>query len=142
MPTRFRGWRFQPICKSGTNCYIIVKARKKSHIQTFILYYNIQLYLLIPNIIITVLLIDVICPIQSFLSGLVRLQQLFQVINKKEMNLDIVVKRIVSVQLCHQMLRGIYNTELKEDLRLLIDLTITKAEELITAVVSVQSSLY
>ena len=106
------------------------------------LYNNILLYLLIPIVVITVLLIDVICSYQLFLSGLVRLQQLFQVINKKEMNLDIVVKRIVSVQLCHQMLRGIYNTEIKEDLRLLIDLTMTKSEELISAIVSVLSNLY
>lgn len=69
-------------------------------------------------------------------SGLVRLQQLFQEINNREMDLDIVVKRIVSVQHCHQMLREVYNTELKEDLRIFLDLTMRQSEKLITTIVS------
>jgi len=51
-------------------------------------------------------------------------------------NEDIIVKRIVSVQHCHQMLREVYNTEIEEDLRIFLDLTMRQSEELITTIVS------
>lgn len=69
--------------------------------------------------------------------GLVRLQQLFQDINKREMSIDIDVKRVVSVSHCHQELRSVYNTNTKDDLRVFLDLTTEQSEELISLVVSI-----
>ncbi|XP_071125932.1 glutamate receptor-like [Mytilus edulis] len=66
--------------------------------------------------------------------GLVRLQQLFQDINKREMSIDIDVKRVVSVSHCHQELRSVYNTNTKDDLRVFLDLTTEQSEELISLV--------
>ncbi|XP_076118201.1 glutamate receptor-like [Mytilus galloprovincialis] len=66
--------------------------------------------------------------------GLVRLQQLYQDINFREIDLDIIVKRIVSVQSCHQMLRDIYNEITKEPLRVFLDLTSDQSQEVITAI--------
>ena len=63
------------------------------------------------------------------------MQQLFQKINAREINLDIVVKKINTVAHGHQELRKEYNTEIKEDLRIFLDLSIERSQELITAIV-------
>lgn len=77
-----------------------------------------------------------------YFSGLVRLQQLYQDINFREIDLDIIVKRIVSVQSCHQMLRDIYNEITKEPLRVFLDLTSDQSQEVITAIVGIKDILY
>ena len=68
-------------------------------------------------------------------SGLVRLQHLFQEINKREMDLDIVVKQMVSVEHCKAMLKTVYNTETEEDLRIFLDLSMSQSQELIMKMV-------
>ena len=69
--------------------------------------------------------------------GLIRLQQVFQELGKREFELvDFNVRKVENANETHKIMRMFVNEMQESDIRVLLDISITEAEKLLVMVVS------
>lgn len=69
-------------------------------------------------------------------SGLIRLQQLFQAVNAREKTIDIDVKRVNDSHTCYTELKALHEKDDTANLRIFLDIPTEKAEEVIVKLVT------